>query len=142
MTGRDVPDADMPNSFGQQGAGAGPESESAEALDALLAGALPPDDVTTGLRPVADLLAALSAPPEPDELAGHGQMLAAFRQWAAGTASMPVNGHRGPASRARPASLARLATRARPASRARHASLARRAGNRGRGHRPVTALPA
>jgi hypothetical protein len=85
MTGRDVPDADMPNMPRPHRADmpAGPD----EALDALLAGELRPDAGGDGLRPVADLLAALTAPAGADELAGHAQALAEFRQTRLAAAS-------------------------------------------------------
>ena len=77
MTGRDVPDADMPNTPRPHRADvpAGPD----EALDALLAGSLLTAAAGPGLQPVAELLAALTAPPEAGELAGHARALAEFR---------------------------------------------------------------
>ena len=78
MTGRDVPDADMPNTPRPHGADVPADPD--EALDALLAGDLLTAGTGPGLRPVAELLAALTAPPETAELAGHARALAEFRQ--------------------------------------------------------------
>jgi hypothetical protein len=55
-------------------------------LAALLAGAEPPEGLAPGLRPVADALAALTAGPAPDELAGEAAALAGF----ASRAGMPA----------------------------------------------------
>jgi len=49
-------------------------------LTALLAGTELPADVAAGLQPVADVLAALRAAPESDELSGEATALAEFRQ--------------------------------------------------------------
>lgn len=49
-------------------------------LTALLAGTELPADVAAGLQPVADVLAALRAAPESDELSGEAAALAEFRQ--------------------------------------------------------------
>src|SRR5260221_6807253 len=49
------------------------------AFDALLAGNLPPDNAADGLRPVAQVIAALSAPPVASELAAEASVLAVFR---------------------------------------------------------------
>ncbi|MGE5131364.1 MAG: hypothetical protein ACM32E_00460 [Gemmatimonadota bacterium] len=109
MTGRDVPDADMPNTPRPHRADvpAGPD----EALDALLAGGLLTAGTGPGLQPVAELLAALTAPPEAGELAGHARALAEFRatrQAAAQPARAPAGqqdaapgGHRRRAARPR-----------------------------------------
>jgi len=48
-------------------------------LAALLAGAEPAEGLAPGLRPVADVLAALTAGPAGDELAGEAAALAEFR---------------------------------------------------------------
>jgi hypothetical protein len=49
-------------------------------LDALLSGNPAPEDAPAGLRPVAEVLAALQASPDASELAGWGRALAAFRE--------------------------------------------------------------
>jgi hypothetical protein len=49
------------------------------AFDALLAGALPPGAAATGLRPVAEMIAALNRAPLTSELASGATALAAFR---------------------------------------------------------------
>jgi hypothetical protein len=69
MTDRGVPDGEM---FRWQ---TRPEFRS---LDALLSGS--PEDAPAGLRPVAEVLAALQAPPDPGEFAGWNRALTAFRQ--------------------------------------------------------------
>jgi hypothetical protein len=61
-------------------------------LAALLAGAEPPEGLAPGLQPVADALAALTAAPVRDELAGEAAALAEF----ASRVGMPV-----PVSRSR-----------------------------------------
>jgi hypothetical protein len=48
------------------------------ALEALLSGS--PEDAPAGLRPVAEVLAALQAPPDPGEFAGWNRALTTFRQ--------------------------------------------------------------
>src|SRR5262249_59472029 len=63
--------------------GGGPAVTDAD-LAALLAGK---KDVAPGLRPAADVLAALSAEPGPRELAGEARALAEFRRRVAGPAS-------------------------------------------------------
>ncbi len=59
-------------------------------LAALLAGAEPPAGSPPELQPIADVLAALTAGPASDELAGEGAALAAFRN----RAGVPVPAHR------------------------------------------------
>jgi hypothetical protein len=49
-------------------------------LSALLAGAEPPAGSPPELRPVAEALAALTAPPASDELSGEAEVLAVFRE--------------------------------------------------------------
>ena len=78
MSGRDVPDADMPNIAGSPRADV-PELPDG-ALDALLTGDLVTGEAWAGLRPAAALLAALTAAPHDDELAGHARVLAEFRR--------------------------------------------------------------
>jgi hypothetical protein len=73
MTGRGVPDGEMVNFPWQTR----PEFRVAEAL---LAGETEPEDAPAGLRPVAEVLAALLAPPDPGEVAGWSRALAAFRE--------------------------------------------------------------
>ncbi len=62
-----------------------------ESLAALLAGALPPEDVPPELRPALDVLAALHAQPGRDELLDEAAALAEFRIRAArpGPAGLP-----------------------------------------------------
>ncbi|MDR0343944.1 MAG: hypothetical protein LBI49_12725 [Nocardiopsaceae bacterium] len=83
MTGRDVPDDEMPNFPLSQHPGPGPVPD--EALDALLRGSRPLAAVPE-LQPVAELLGALTSAPEPAELAAQEQAMAVFR----GQASLPV----------------------------------------------------
>ena len=78
MSGRDVPDADMPNIAGSPRADV-PELPDG-ALNALLTGDLVTGEAWAGLRPAAALLAALTAAPQDDELAGHARVLAEFRR--------------------------------------------------------------
>src|SRR5262249_60426970 len=73
---------------------AGPAVADAD-LAALLAGK---EDVAPGLRPAADVLAALSAEPGPGELAGEARALAEFRRRAGAPA--PRRGASGTARRA------------------------------------------
>jgi hypothetical protein len=68
-----------------------------EALDALLAGHLAPDEAGAGLQPVAGLLAALAAAPEGGELAGHARALAEFRH----RPGRPARSHRSARRRSR-----------------------------------------
>jgi hypothetical protein len=77
VTGNDVPDVDMPN-IPQPQRQDEPVMTDAD-LVALLAGTT---DVAPGLRPVADVLAALAAEPTGMELAGEASALAEFRRWA------------------------------------------------------------
>ena len=78
MTRDDVPDSDMPN-FPWQGR---PDVSaiSDASLSALLAGTEFPTGSPPELRPVAEALAALTAAPTGDELAGEAEALAAFRE--------------------------------------------------------------
>ena len=85
MTGNDVPDVDMPN-FPQPQRQDEPVVTDTD-LVALLAGTT---DVGPGLRPVADVLAALVAEPTGLELAGEASALAEFRRQA----GAPVPGRR------------------------------------------------
>lgn len=52
------------------------------AMDALLSGNCMPEEAPAGLRPVADVLAALQAPPDQREVAGWGEALIAYREMA------------------------------------------------------------
>jgi hypothetical protein len=74
MTGTGVPDDEMPTIPPPQRR-AGSAVTDAD-LDALLAGTA---DAASGLRPVADLLAALTAEASTGELAGEARALAGFR---------------------------------------------------------------
>jgi hypothetical protein len=58
------------------------------AEEALLSGHTRPEDAPAGLRPVAEVLAALHAPPDPSEVAGWNRALAAFRE-EPGTLELP-----------------------------------------------------
>jgi hypothetical protein len=77
VTGRDVPDHDMPNLSGP-GYRDVPMIEDTS-LAALLAGAELPADSAPELRPLAEALAELRARPASDELEGEAATLAAFR---------------------------------------------------------------
>ena len=77
MTDTGVPNGDMPN-IPHSPLQDGPAVTDAD-LAALLAGK---EDVAPGLRPAADVLAALSAEPGPGELAGEARALAEFRRRA------------------------------------------------------------
>jgi hypothetical protein len=77
VTGNDVPDVDMPN-IPQPQRQDEPVVTDAD-LAALLAGTT---DVAPGLRPVADVLAALVAEPTGMEFAGEASALAEFRRRA------------------------------------------------------------
>ncbi|HEX5301578.1 MAG TPA: hypothetical protein VFW50_31765 [Streptosporangiaceae bacterium] len=68
----------MPNIPGSQRADV-PELPDG-ALDELLTGDLVTDEACAGLQPAAALLAALNAPPQDGELAGHARALAEFRR--------------------------------------------------------------
>ncbi|MFL6219981.1 MAG: hypothetical protein ACJ742_15795, partial [Actinomycetes bacterium] len=50
-----------------------------ETVERLLAGDLPPSQVPPGYARVAALLAATTAPPTPEELAGQAEVLAELR---------------------------------------------------------------
>jgi hypothetical protein len=92
MTGRGVPDGEMSNFPWRTR----PESRT---LDALLSGRTEPEEASAGLRPVADVLAALRAPPDPGELAGWDHALTAFRQTPPGLPGVPRRSRRsGPLS--------------------------------------------
>ena len=102
MSGWDVSDADMPNIPGSQRADV-PELPDG-ALDALLTGDLVTDEACAGLQPAAALLAALSAAPQDNELAGHARALAEFRR----RGGMPAHARR--SARRRPRLLPALLT--------------------------------
>ena len=51
-------------------------------MDALLSGNCTPEEAPAGLRPVADVLAALQAPPDQREVAGWREVLMAYRELA------------------------------------------------------------
>jgi len=76
MTGRGGSEGDMPNLWWLSSQDA-PEIEDAS-LAALLAGAEPAEGLAPGLQPLADGLAALTARPASDELAGEAAALAEF----------------------------------------------------------------
>ena len=76
MTRRDVSDGDMPNFPWPNRRDASWIDDAA--LAALLAGTELPPDGGAELRPVADVVAALKAPPGSDELAGEGVAMAEF----------------------------------------------------------------
>jgi hypothetical protein len=63
------------------------------AFDALLAGTLRPQDAAEGLRPVAEVIAALNGAPVTSELAAEGRALAVFRG-AAGSPAEPIRSRR------------------------------------------------
>lgn len=98
MSGDDVPNDDMPNFPRQAHRDALPPSDAA--LAALLGGVGPPEEPAPGLRPVADVLAALRADPTSDELAGEAGALAEFRRSAG--AGVPSRGSRRPRVRTSP----------------------------------------
>ena len=76
MTDRGVSDSDMPTF-------PWPTRPEAQALDALLSGNCRPEEVPSDLRPVAEVLVALQAPPDRREVAGWGQALTVYREVAA-----------------------------------------------------------
>jgi hypothetical protein len=86
VTGSGVPNGDMPI-FSWSARGDVPPVGD-PAFDALLAGNLPPEDTAGGLRPVAETIAALNAPPVSSELAAEASALTAFR--AAGRSGGPT----------------------------------------------------
>jgi len=75
MTDHGVPDHDMPTF---------PWSIQAEAgaFDALLSGNCRPEEAPAELRPVAEVLVALQAPPDRREVAGWGEALTVYREIA------------------------------------------------------------
>ena len=75
MTDRGVSDSDMPTF-------PWPTRPEAQALDALLSGNCRPEEAPADLRPVAEVLAALQAPPDRREVAGWGQALTVYREIA------------------------------------------------------------
>jgi hypothetical protein len=75
MTDRGVSESDMPTS-------PWPTRPEAQALDALLFGNCRPEQAPADLRPVAEVLAALQAPPDRREVAGWGQALTVYREIA------------------------------------------------------------
>ena len=95
MTDHGVSDRDMPTF---------PWSTQAEAgaFDALLSGNCRPEEVPAELRPVAEVIMALQAPPDRREVAGWGEALTVYRE----TAGRPGTPGR-PRSR-RPRSIASL----------------------------------
>jgi hypothetical protein len=67
------------------------------AFEALLAGKLPPEDAAVGLRPLADAIAALAAPPMRSEITAEPSARATYRAGFAGlarTAPLPRHRHR------------------------------------------------
>ena len=81
MTDRGVSDSDMPTF-------PWPTRPEAQALDALLSGNCRPEEVPADLRPVAEVLVALQAPPDRREVAGWGQALTVYRE-VTGRPGMP-----------------------------------------------------
>lgn len=81
MTDRGVSDSDMPTF-------PWPTRPEAQALDALLSGNCRPEEAPADLRPVAEVLVALQAPPDRHEVAGWGQALTVYRE-VAGRPGMP-----------------------------------------------------
>ena len=81
MTDRGVSDSDMPTFPWQTW-------PDAQALDAFLSGNCRPEEVPADLRPVAEVLVALQAPPDRREVAGWGQALTVYRE-IAGRPGMP-----------------------------------------------------
>jgi hypothetical protein len=75
MTGHGVSDSDMPTF-------PWPARPEADAFDALLAGHCRPEQTCAELRPVAEALMALQAPPDRREAAGWGEALTVYRQTA------------------------------------------------------------
>jgi hypothetical protein len=75
MTDHGVSDSDMP-------AFPWPTWPEARALDALLSGNCRPEEASAELRPVAEVLVALQAPPDRREVAGWGQALTVYREMA------------------------------------------------------------
>ena len=73
MTQPGVPDSDMP-------ALPWKTRPEAPALEALLDGTCRPEDAPAELRPVAEALTALQAPPDRREVAGWGQALTVYRE--------------------------------------------------------------
>jgi hypothetical protein len=80
MTDRGVSDSDMPTF---------PWPTRPDALDALLSGNCRPEEVPADLRPVAEVLVALQAPPDRREVAGWGQALTVYRD-IAGRPGLPA----------------------------------------------------
>lgn len=81
MTDRGVSDSDMPTF-------PWPTRPEAQALDALLSGNCRPEEAPADLRAVAEVLVALQAPPDRQEVAGWGQALTVYREMA-GRPGMP-----------------------------------------------------
>lgn len=75
MTDHGVSDSDMPTL-------PWPTQPEARTLDALLAGDFQPEQAPGELRSVAEVLAALQAPPDQREVAGWGEALTVYRQMA------------------------------------------------------------
>ena len=90
MTGSGASDGDMPI-FPWSAPGDVPPIGDA-AFDALLAGELPPE-AATGLRPVAEMIAALNGTPLTSELASEATVLAVFRS-EVGRSGEPVRPRR------------------------------------------------
>jgi len=86
MTRFGVPDDDMPDNLPPSGWGPAPSEE--RDLDAVLAGQMA--DIPIGLRPVADVLAALRASPAPAELWGEANVMAEFRAHGPGGVAGPM----------------------------------------------------
>jgi hypothetical protein len=100
MTDHGVSDSDMP-------AFPWPTWPEARAIDALLSGNCRPEEASAELRPVAEVLVALQAPPDRREVAGWGQALTVYREMA-GRPGMPGRpGIPGRPRSRRPRSIAR-----------------------------------
>jgi uncharacterized membrane protein YgcG len=76
----DAPFAEMPRSPANRDAD--PLALDEDTVERLLTGALPPAQAPAGYTAVAQLLAAAAAAPTPEELAGHGAVLAELRAMA------------------------------------------------------------
>jgi hypothetical protein len=77
MKGYGVSDEDMPSFPWSTRRDASAAEDTS--LEALLTGPEAPDDLSAGLQPAADVLAALRARPSGDELAGEAMAMAEFR---------------------------------------------------------------
>ena len=92
MSGNGVPDGDMPVFSWSPHGGVPPVGDPA--FDALLAGDPLPEGAAGGLRPAAEMIAALSEPPATSELAAEASALAVFRTAGRGPAGRAGSRHR------------------------------------------------